>query len=502
MWSMVPTARLVSTFRVAVARAGPLAIDAARQWVLAGERDGTVGIYSYSGNENVQRLASLICTGDGGWAVVDREGRFDGPQGGVDALSWAGDTAAETLPVDAFSESWFEPGLLAKLDDDVPRFLNDDAANLSEDGYVLPPGVSIDLIDGRAVDGDGRVPVKVRLDQPDYPLEAVLEVRLYHNGKLVPQDRTRDTPGEGVFEYLVRLLPGENVFHAIGVSSGGIEGQPSAQVAVAGPDPDRDRAQMQVISIGINDYVRPTWELSYGRNDARTVAETLRERGNPLFENITAVTLLDSDANATAIKGRIAWETPSARDVLVVYFSGHGVALQEAGNWEWYLLPFTQAWNVGGDVTASMVRQHGVSSRDLMRLLTATQAKRVFLILDSCRSGAVADALGKGMFDEAVGQKALRRIARVGGIHVLAASRGNEDAVELVSRPHGALTYLLLEGVRGGADNNSDGQVSVREIVDYVTREMPLLSRRLVAETISQLPVGYSRGVDFALVGL
>ena len=105
------------------------------------------------------------------------------------------------------------------------------------------------------------------------------------------------------------------------------------------------------------------------------------------------------------------------------------------------------------------------------------------------------------MFDEAVGQKALRRIARVGGIHILAASRGDQDAVELVSRPHGALTYLLLEGLQGEADDDLDGEVSVREIVDYATREMPLLSRRLVAETISQLPVGYSRGADFALVG-
>lgn len=501
VWSMAPRTRLVSAFSLAVAGPAPLAIDAARQWIFAGERNGTVGIYAYSGNEDEPRVASLICTGDGGWAVVDSEGRFDGLQDGVDALLWAGDTADETLPVDAFSESWFEPGLLGKLDDEAPRFLNEEAASLSEDGYVPPPHVSVDPIDGRSADANGQLLVTVRFDDPEHPPEAVLEIRLYQNGKLVSQDRMHDAPGTTTFEYPVRLLPGENTFHAIGVSSLGIEGKPSVPVIVAGPVPDRERSQMQVVSIGINDYVRPTWELSYGRNDARVVAETLGDRGDRLFQDITTLTLLDSDATATAIKGQIAWESPSARDVLVVYFSGHGVALQEEGEWEWYLLPFTEAWNIAGDVTASMVRQHGVSSRDLMRLLTETQASRVFLILDSCRSGAVADAMGKGMFDEAVGQKALRRIARVGGIHVLAASRGDEDAVELVSRPHGALTYLLLEGIRGEADDNLDGKISVREIVGYATREMPLLSRRLVAETISQLPVGYSRGADFALVG-
>ena len=501
VWSVSPQLGLVAAFDLGPTASGPIVIDAERGWVFAGEEAGMVGIYAYSDEAEVPRIASLICTGGGAWAVVDRDGRFDGPQHGVDALLWTGDTDADTLPVDAFSEGWFEPGLLGKLDDAAPRFLNEEADSLSEEGYVLPPGVSVDPIDVGLADADGQLWVRVRLDDPEYPPQEILEVRLYHNGKLVSQDRMRAAAGGGIFEYAIRLLPGTNRFHAVGVSSEGIEGQPSAPVVVASPLPDRERPLMQVLSVGINDYVRPTWRLSYGRNDAVAVAEVLRNRGTPLFEEVLAVTLLDADANAAAIKGEIALESPSARDVLVVYFSGHGVALQEEDGWEWYLLPFTRAWDVAGNVTASMVRQHGVSSRDLMRLLTSTQASRVFVILDSCRSGAVADALGKGMFDEAVGQKALRRIARVGGIHVLAASRGDEDAIELVSEPHGALTYLLLEGIGGAADNNSDGAVSVREIVDYATREMPLLSRRLVTETITQLPVGYSRGTDFALAG-
>ena len=53
--------------------------------------------------------------------------------------------------------------------------------------------------------------------------------------------------------------------------------------------------------------------------------------------------------------------------------------------------------------------------------------------------------------------------------------------------------------MRGKADVNRDRQVTVQEIVGYATREMPLLSQRLVSETISQMPVAYSRGADFAL---
>ena len=92
-----------------------------------------------------------------------------------------------------------------------------------------------------------------------------------------------------------------------------------------------------------------------------------------------------------------------------------------------------------------------------------------------------------------MGQKALRRLARVGGIHILAASRADEDAVELDAELHGALTYLVLEGIAGAADRNRDGSISVQEIIGYASAQMPLLSRRLGQGSISQKPVGYSR---------
>ena len=69
-----------------------------------------------------------------------------------------------------------------------------------------------------------------------------------------------------------------------------------------------------------------------------------------------------------------------------------------------------------------------------MELVTRTDVQKVLLVLDSCQSGAVVETLsnrGSRKLDDAVAQKALRRIARIGGIHVLAASRAQELATEL-----------------------------------------------------------------------
>ena len=338
--------------------------------------------------------------------------------------------------------------------------------------------------------------MRIRLEDPNYPRESVSEVRLYHNGKLVPPERMAVDAAEPFFDYEVQLLPGQNDFAAVAVGPGDVEGS-AATATFTVPAQQPSRPRLQVVSIGINAY----WvdgDLFYGRNDAKTVVSTLRDRGASLFREVSAVTLLDSSASATAIRYHLSRQSPGPQDALVVFFAGHGYALKEKDGWEWYLMPFSRVWQ-RRKLFPEDISRYGIPSRELMRSLTSIPAKKIFLILDSCRSGAVVEAMEGRAFDDAVGRKALRRIARVGGIHVLAASRADEDGTELLTIPHGALTFLLLEGMRGKADVNRDQQVTVQEIVGYATREMPLLSQRLVSETISQMPVAYSRGADFAL---
>ena len=274
------------------------------------------------------------------------------------------------------------------------------------------------------------------------------------------------------------------------------------------------RPSLRLVAVGIDDYARPDWELLYAKNDVKTLVSALRGRSEGLFADVQTVALLDSSADKSTIEARILETATSPHDVLVVYFSGHGYAFREKEGWEWYLLPFSNEWRREASSQAdhdARIRNFGLPSKRLMQLLARSPAQRVFLVLDSCRSGAVVNAFealtnsDDGVLDDAVAQKSLRRLARVGGIHVLAASRAQEDATELQVVPHGALTYLVIEGLTGKADGasnrESDGKVSVREIVDYAALQMPTLAHKLAQEPITQNPVGYSRGEDFALAG-
>ncbi len=517
VWSLATRTR-VASFESggAPAPSRSLLIDAERGWVLVGGDAGTIGLWSIRAQERVARLISMRR----GWAVVDRSGRFDGSQSGVVALVWA--AKEQTLPVDAFSERYFEPGLLAtKLDDAAPLYLNEEVRDLSEDGYVQPPVVTLDPLALGDADAEGRLTVTVRVDGRD---RKGVDLRLYHNGKLVSARDSIAGSGPGVARYRVSLLPGENAFEAVGVSPGGVEGQ-RASASITAPGQAPRAAAMHVVAVGINNYGVPAWNLRYSRNDAQAIASTLHEWGRGLFKDVSTSSLLDESAGVFNIENHLLRAFPSDHDVLVVYLAGHGQAVREGEGWEWYFLPFTNALrgvkSQGKGISADMYRRHGLSSRHLMKALTEAGPRRVFLILDSCFSGAAVETFSAAArateLNGSVIQKSLRRLGRVGGIHVLAATRSVEEvigqaeerpilpllATELDTTEHGALTYLVLEGIRKGrADKDSDDRISVREIIDYAEREMPRLSKRLNEVPIVHRPIGYSRGADFTLAGM
>ena len=117
-----------------------------------------------------------------------------------------------------------------------------------------------------------------------------------------------------------------------------------------------DRPALRLVAIGVNNYFQPAWELFYARNDAKTIASALRSRGARLFQSVRADTLLDSSALKSTIRDGILGQGASAQDVLVVYFSGHGYALEEEHGWEWFLIPFSDAWKRGARRKGSLTR--------------------------------------------------------------------------------------------------------------------------------------------------
>ena len=56
---------------------------------------------------------------------------------------------------------------------------------------------------------------------------------------------------------------------------------------------------------------------------------------------------------------------------------------------------------------------------------------------------------------------------------ILTASKGSEVSEERENLGHGVFTYYLLEGLKGKADLDGDGVITVDEIYTYVSKKVP-----------------------------
>jgi uncharacterized caspase-like protein len=102
------------------------------------------------------------------------------------------------------------------------------------------------------------------------------------------------------------------------------------------------------------------------------------------------------------------------------------------------------------------------------------------MLLDTCYSGtaggrtfATASTRATGINDQF-----LERLTRSRGRVIITASGPNEVALELPNLGHGVFTYYVLEGLKGGADRDRDGIVTVSELYEYVESHVDRAARR------------------------
>jgi uncharacterized caspase-like protein len=101
-------------------------------------------------------------------------------------------------------------------------------------------------------------------------------------------------------------------------------------------------------------------------------------------------------------------------------------------------------------------------------------SERVIFIANTCNSGASG---GRTILSPStpatLSEHFLDRLAQGKGTIVLTASSANEVSQESDWFRHGVFTYYLLEGLKGRADDDGDGLVTVGEVFRYVSRKVP-----------------------------
>jgi uncharacterized caspase-like protein len=254
----------------------------------------------------------------------------------------------------------------------------------------------------------------------------------------------------------VALLPGRNVFSAVGIGDGPVEGQP-ASLQVVAPEGTTAPHALHLLAIGINQYARPELHLQFAVADARSMVDAIHSHPPSDVAGNTVQTLYDGAANSAAINNALAGlQSAAPDDTVVIYLAGHGTVAQG----QWYFLPADLP-----AVELGAVQSYGLSVDKLQSYLSRIGALRVVVIIDACYSGAAVEQISRAV--------AHRNLWAVGH------SLGN-----------GALTYTLLQGLNGAAASANSSDVLVRNLMAYAQTATPQIAQVEFARTQMQRGIG------------
>ena len=424
-------------------------------------------------------VATMVFFGEKDWVIVDKAGRFDGTQTGMHKMHYA--KGLDILPLESGYEQFYTPNLL-------PRILNNEkfaAPVVDINNIKAAPIVKIsveeqqrnlsveDDIATYKSDKEGVI-IKVKADCPE---DAVTEIRLYQNGKLVQTTRNLTVEDENKGEktmtktFSVILNAGQNNFKAVAINSQRTESLPAELIAdykpLVIPTKTEDNAiQLYLFVVGVNTYKNPKYTLNYAKADAAAFTEAITTGSAGLFGKINTTILNDADATKEGIAAAFEKIKTAAKpqDLFIFYYAGHGVVNDKK---EFFLVPYDVTQLYGND---GALAQKGFSAAALQQMSKDIKAQKQLFILDACQSAGALEVVAgsRGAAEE----KAIAQLARATGTQWLTASGSEQFASEFSQLGHGSFTYCLLQAFKGEA-NTGDNKLTVKILDAYLQTKVP-----------------------------
>ena len=213
-----------------------------------------------------------------------------------------------------------------------------------------------------------------------------------------------------------------------------------ASVASAAPSQPLRRF---ALVIGSNSGAGDKEQLRYAGHDASTFADVLQQLGGVSKADLALLEEPDGgalDGAFDTISRRVHDERkPGQRVELVVYYSGHA------------------------DETGLLIGGGHYEYAKLRERIRAVPADVRIAIVDSCASGSFTRMKGGTKMPPFLRDSS----NQVEGFAFLSSSAADEDAQESDKIGASFFTYFLVSGLRGAADNNHDGKITLTEAYQF-----------------------------------
>jgi hypothetical protein len=234
---------------------------------------------------------------------------------------------------------------------------------------------------------------------------------------------------------------------------------------------EKEHGDVWAAVIGINQYTnaRP---LKYAVNDALAFKQYLKNYIGMPEDHIFFL----SNQNATrdniqSLLGTKLKRKASKEDTVIIFYAGHGAVETDPSNpdgdgFEKYLLPY--------DANLNDLYTTSISMDEVRKIFQRIRSDRLIFIADTCYSGAsggrtmVASKTRANLSD-----KFYERISKGKGRVIISSCSANEISKEDDNLQHGIFSYYMLEGLKGRADQDGDGIITVSELFSYISRKVP-----------------------------
>jgi len=200
-----------------------------------------------------------------------------------------------------------------------------------------------------------------------------------------------------------------------------------------------------LIVVGNNRGDADEVQLLYGERDAREFAEVLRTQGNIASDRVRI--LIDESAETvrrtlvSVNAGLRARSADGKTTALLVFYSGHA------------------------DAESLHLRGTRLPVEELRGLVSGSPATMRLLVVDACRSGAVTRVKGV----RSIPEFAIKLEDRVEaeGTAMISSSTAGESSQESDRLRASFFSHHLVNALRGAADRNGDGKVTLSEAYAY-----------------------------------
>jgi len=198
--------------------------------------------------------------------------------------------------------------------------------------------------------------------------------------------------------------------------------------------------KIYLVAVGVADYPGEKNDLKLPAKDARTI-KWLYEQN----KHTESVLLTDSRATKSNILSemRRIFGKASAEDIVVLYFSGHG-------------MPGTFC-----------AYDSNIAYKDVRNAMAGSKSKHKMVFADACFSGNMREEQGNS--DN-------RRTYKNLDVMLFLSSRNNETSIESAYFANGYFTTALQQGLRGKADKNEDRTITAKELFTFVSEVVKKLS--------------------------